>query len=78
MTDPLGERDLANTTLLASMSAEGMGPCVGGYGQILVTAVTAVMEDEYGGLEGPYLGSETFLQQVSVVVRDARERRMFV
>jgi hypothetical protein len=77
MTDPLGERDLANTTLLASMSAEGMGPCVGGYGQILVTAVTAVMEDEYW-LEGPYLGSETFLQQVSVVVRDARERRMFV
>jgi hypothetical protein len=77
MTDPLGERDSANTTLLASMSAEGMRPCVGGYGQILVTAVTAVMEDEYG-LEGPYLGSETFLQQVSVVVRDARERRMFV
>jgi hypothetical protein len=77
MTDPLGERDLANTTLLASMSAEGMGPCVGGYGQILVTAVTAVTEDEYG-FEGPYLGTETFLQQVSVVVRDARERRMFV
>ena len=42
----------------------------------MVTAVTAVMEDEYG-LEGPYLGSEACLQQVSVV-RDARERRMFV
>ncbi len=45
----------------------------GGYGQILVIAVT---EDEYG-LEDPCLGSETFLQQVSVV-RDARESRMFV
>jgi hypothetical protein len=42
----------------------------------LVLAVTEVMEHEYG-LEGPYLGSETFLQQVSVV-RDARERRMSV
>jgi hypothetical protein len=42
-----------------------------------VIAVTMVMEDEYG-LEDPCLGSETFLQQVSVVVRDARERRMFV
>ena len=48
----------------------------GGCGQILVTAVTAVTEDEYG-LEDPCLGSETFLQEVSVV-RDARERRMFV
>ena len=39
-------------------------------------SVTAVMEDEYG-LEDPCLGSETFVQQVSVV-RGARERRMFV
>jgi hypothetical protein len=44
-----------------------------GYGQISVIAVT---EDEYG-LEEPCLGFETCLQQVSVV-RDARERRMFV
>ena len=48
----------------------------GGCGQILVTAVTAVMENEYG-LEDPCLGSETFLQQVSVV-GGARESRMFV
>ena len=43
----------------------------------MVIAVTAVTDDEYG-LEGPCLGSETFLREVSVVVRDARERRMFV
>ena len=42
----------------------------------MVIAVTVVMEDEYG-LEDPCLGSETCLQEVSVV-RDARERRMFV
>ena len=34
------------------------------------------MENEYG-LEDPCLGSETCLQEVSVVW-DARERRMFV
>ncbi len=48
----------------------------GGCGQILVISVTAVTDDEYG-LEDPCVGSETCFQEVGVV-RDARERRMYV